>query len=307
MTTTAPHIKLFLAVLAAATFATAAPARASYGWPVKPFHEQHPVRGYFGDPRIGSAGVEHGTFHFGIDVSAKNGTAVYSPRDGIAGRNGLHSDVVIVSSGGGDTFEFWHITPAVAPGARVRAFRTVVGYINKPWAHVHFSETVRGVYMNPLRPGALAPYFDRTKPVVQGIYVERNGRRVGARVSGTVDLITEAWDTTPLLVAPPWSNKPVTPARIEWRLLGDRELAATSWRTAADFEGALPTGPFTSVYMDWTRQNLASVRGRYCFYLARGFDTHLLRNGVYHVAVRVTDMRGNVTTGTTTLTVANGV
>src|SRR5918992_5831090 len=52
----------------------AAPTPAGYGWPVKPFDRQHPVRGYFGDPRIGGA---HGTskqFHFGIDVSAPNGT-----------------------------------------------------------------------------------------------------------------------------------------------------------------------------------------------------------------------------------------
>ena len=44
----------------------------SYGWPVKPFDVQHPVRGFFCDPRIGAKGSK--AFHFGIDVSAPDGT-----------------------------------------------------------------------------------------------------------------------------------------------------------------------------------------------------------------------------------------
>ena len=39
---------------APATCAAGKPSRQApaYGWPLKPFHRQHPVRGYFGDPRI---------------------------------------------------------------------------------------------------------------------------------------------------------------------------------------------------------------------------------------------------------------
>src|SRR2546423_77737 len=64
----------------------------SYGWPVKPFDHQHPVRGAFGDPRTvfvappTADGLLHGagqfSFHEGIDISAANGTAVYPVRDG---------------------------------------------------------------------------------------------------------------------------------------------------------------------------------------------------------------------------------
>ena len=43
----------------------------SYTWPVKPFDHQHPVRGFLNDPR-------GQTFHFGIDISAPDGTAVYA-------------------------------------------------------------------------------------------------------------------------------------------------------------------------------------------------------------------------------------
>jgi murein DD-endopeptidase MepM/ murein hydrolase activator NlpD len=48
----------------------------SYEWPVMPFAQQHPVRGFFGDPRIGDAGGT--SFHFGIDVSVPDETPVYS-------------------------------------------------------------------------------------------------------------------------------------------------------------------------------------------------------------------------------------
>src|SRR5512133_1767736 len=40
---------------------------AAYGWPVKPFDRQHPVRANLDDPRIGHEGGT--SFHFGIDIS----------------------------------------------------------------------------------------------------------------------------------------------------------------------------------------------------------------------------------------------
>ena len=45
--------------------------KACTGWPLKPFDRAHPVRGMFNDPRI--AGSSR-SFHFGIDISAPNGT-----------------------------------------------------------------------------------------------------------------------------------------------------------------------------------------------------------------------------------------
>src|SRR5512142_825986 len=59
-----------------------APAVApAYGWPVKPFDRQHPVRAFLDDPRIGHEGGR--AFHFGIDVAAQDGTAVYAVEGGI--------------------------------------------------------------------------------------------------------------------------------------------------------------------------------------------------------------------------------
>jgi Peptidase family M23 len=312
MTTTAHHSarrrRLVCVVAAAVALCATAPAHASYGWPVKPFHAQHPVRGFFGDPRIAGHDDAHGTFHFGIDVSAPNGTAVYATLDGVASIHPLHRDTVVVSAGGGVAHEYWHVVPSVRPGQRVVAFRTVVGHVEAPWRHVHFSEARDGIYVNPLRAGALAPYRDSTRPVVHRISFERAGVAAGARVAGPVDLVAEAWDETPLVVPAPWDHKPVTPALVRWRLVGARSLASARWHVAADFRAALPSVAFASVYATWTRQNHPWRRGgngRYRFVLARGFETSTLPNGTYRVVVSVLDTAGNEARGERLLTVAN--
>src|SRR3954453_22682763 len=96
------------AIVAGLLFAVDAPARASYGWPDKPFHVQHAIRGSFGDPRIAGNDEAGGTFHFGVDISAPNGTPVYATLDGIATIMTTHRDTVTVSAGGGVVHEYWH-------------------------------------------------------------------------------------------------------------------------------------------------------------------------------------------------------
>jgi murein DD-endopeptidase MepM/ murein hydrolase activator NlpD len=44
-------------------------------WPVQPFDQQHPVRGFLVDPRTEGAGR---TFHFSVDIAAPAGTPVYA-------------------------------------------------------------------------------------------------------------------------------------------------------------------------------------------------------------------------------------
>ena len=112
---------LALAALAACAVATSlslpdtAPAGSrhagvapAYGWPVKPFDRQHPVRGYFGDPRIGlnADGSLSRQFHFGVDVSAPDNTPVYATLSGRISIDSLHNDVVLIDAPGGLEFSY---------------------------------------------------------------------------------------------------------------------------------------------------------------------------------------------------------
>jgi hypothetical protein len=170
------------------------------------------------------------------------------------------------------------------------AYKTVLGRIAPPWAHVHFAERHGSSYVNPLRPGALAPYRDPTIPVLRALRVRRDR-------AGGVDLVADAFDTTPIAVAAPWNDKPVTPALVQWRL--HRSGAAPSgWSTAVDFRATLPRCSFESVYEQGTSQNHASTIGDYRFVLVRNWHGA----GRYVLDVRVSDTAGNSTTRSLTFT-----
>src|SRR5687768_15153360 len=152
-------------------------AAASYHWPVKPFDRQHPVRGNFGDPRtiFRSSPTLNGvlagsctcSYHRGVDISAPDGSAVYPVASGTV--TYVDDEWVKVESGGGLAFEYWHIRADVSVGSHVEAYRTVLGRILRGSGHVHLTELNGGRYVNPLAPGHLGPYSDRTTPRVTAI------------------------------------------------------------------------------------------------------------------------------------------
>ena len=293
----------------AATVATTAdrPADGStYGWPVKPFFGQHPVRGSFGDPRI--LGKSH-SFHFGVDVSCPNGTPVYATVSGCAYVYPGHPETVSVKADDGvRTFGYWHIRPSIRNGQRVTAYRTVIGTVLAPWEHVHFAEQRKGVYVNPLRAGGMGPYRDTTVPMVRSFTVETGSTaRRATTAHGRVDLVVEAYDRTPISISGPWHDKPLSPARLEWRLVG-RDGAVKGWRTAVDFRMVYPPNErWSETYASRTRQNKKIWDARYRFYLVHDLNTRTLADGRYRVEVRATDIRGNAGTETFTLTVANDI
>ena len=189
-----------------------------YHWPIKPFDRQHPVRGNFGDPRTIVGGSRLGrdtaytpgsfTFHNGIDIYAPTGTAVYPV---VSGRAGIgYGDEVIVVTADGRTFQYFHIRPAVAPQQHVVAYRTVIGHVLPGWLHVHLSEIDGYRVHNPLDPGHLEPYRDRTVPVVHRI--EASGRGGGALATGdlhgVVRLAADASDMPAVPVPVPGSASP---------------------------------------------------------------------------------------------------
>jgi hypothetical protein len=294
----------------------------SYGYPFKPFDRQHPIRGYFGDPRTSTmkwavyAPGARGPFnlHNGIDIEAPDGTPVYPVATGIAT---VRHDNVVVTSGGGRWFQYYHVVPSVKSGQRVVAYRTVLGRIQAPFRHVHLLEGDRRYAHNPLDPGHLVPYRDTTAPVVTKIRFRdaESALLDPLRLSGTVEIAADAHDMPALPVEGDWPGLGVAPALLEWELQAPDGQVAVPLTTAVDFRQTEPGGDaFWSVYSIGTRQNkygspdLRQVRlvGRYSFRLtSSGLDTTRFPDGVYLLTVRAADTCGNSGTLSEKIAIAN--
>ncbi|HTZ04792.1 MAG TPA: M23 family metallopeptidase [Gaiellaceae bacterium] len=296
-----------------------------YHWPVKPFDRQHPIRGNFGDPRTvaGESGLgetaplEPGsfTFHNGIDISAPTGTAVYPV---VGGRAAVgYGDEVVVDTGDGRVFQYFHIRPAIRNGERVVAERTVLGHVLPGALHVHLSEIDGTHVQNPVQPGHLEPYRDTTVPVVHFVEASTpDGAPLPAEaLHGRVRLAASASDTPPVPVPGHWFDLPVTPALVTWKLTRAGGRVAVRWRVAADFRHTEPPDSrFWDVYAPGTYQNFPVFGhryfwgrpGRYLFELTpRPLDTRRLANGRYVLTVRAADVCGNRGTLRVPLRVAN--
>jgi hypothetical protein len=256
-----------------------APEKYAYSWPIQPFRRQHPVRGYFGDPRIANHRRSR-QFHFGIDISAPNGTPVFATLTGTASIHPLHATTILIASPRAE-FSYWHVIPAISNGQRVVAYRTVIGHVEAPYAHVHFSEMRGGRYLNPLRPGALGPYRDDTRPTIRSVVLDRD-----------LTLVAQAYDETPIAIPRPWHDLPVMPALVRWRVLDAKRRPLTDWSSAVDFRLTIPPkSSFDNVWARGTAQNHVRAPGRYRVVLSRGIDA--LRPGSYLVEIAVRDTRDN--------------
>lgn len=292
----------------------ASAASSSYNWPVAPFDRPHPVRANFGDPRttFNSLPTPHGlmtsggifALHFGIDISTPDGTAVYPVRSGVASL--VNGRAVGVDSGSGFTTQYWHIIPAIKPGQRVEAYKTVLGHVMKGYEHVHFSEISHGRFVNPLAPGHLGPYQDTTIPRVTAISFresELGPELLPEYLHGRVVPIVQAYDKPALPVPGDWNDLPVAPALITWRVeTAKNHKVVLPYQKGFDVRLALPTDPFWQCYARGSRQNMATFKkqrawrepGVYLYRLGRGyFDTTHIRNGIYALVVTATDIRGN--------------
>jgi hypothetical protein len=293
---------VLILVVAAALAAPA--AAAAFGWPVKPFDRQHPIRSAFGDPRYHTdAESAISSFHFGIDIVAPDGTRVYAVEPGIAH---AHPDHVKVVRGHGRAYEYWHIRPVVRSGERIRMHQ-FLGRIIKGWGHVHLAESFRGAYRNPLRRGALTPFHDRTVPTVDLVeMLGSDGLPVNpSHVTGFVDVVASAYDTSPIAPPAPWQNAHLAPATIWCVLSGPGIQTETS--LVVDFGLRLPPNLlYPLVYAPGTYQNKANRPGRYLFWVLHTFDTSTLPDGSYQLEVEASDTRGNVGTRTFAFRTVNG-
>ena len=313
---------------AAASMWQAASGRSySYGWPIKPFDRQHPVRGNFGDPRTVFAGrASHRgllaaggnfSFHRGIDISAPDGTLVYPVKSGVVTR--AEAEVIEIDSGGGVIFEYWHLVRLVSTGDRVARNETALGRIMPAAKHVHLSEVRNGRLVNPLAPGHLGPYSDTTTPAVRAITFRRgqNGPALLPEcVRGVVSLVADAADTPAAPVPGMWRGLPVSPAALSFRIEVAKTGRAVMPETMAmDVRDALPaSGNLWQTYARGTHMNMPQFGTRrfwyqpgvYLFRLGSSpLDTRRLGNGVYRLTATAWDTAGNHASTAQVFTVQN--
>jgi murein DD-endopeptidase MepM/ murein hydrolase activator NlpD len=299
----------------------------SYGWPVKPFDRQHPVRGSFGDPRsIFRGNPTVGglmrsrcacSYHQGIDISAPDGTAVYPVRSGVV--RIVTPDWVQVDSDGGNAFQYWHIRSAVRVGDHVEARSTVVGHILRASGHVHMTELQDGKPTNPLAPGHIGPYSDSTVPRVDAITFRTHDTGptlLPEFLHGRVEIVAQASDAHAIPVPEKWNGLPVTPAKLTFRIAafpqGQIVIPET---TAMDVSRTLPsTSDMWHTYARGSHMNMVQMGvhrywyqpGVYLFKLTPAlFDTHRLKDGVYQLTVTAWDTAGNHSSTTQIINVHN--
>jgi hypothetical protein len=289
----------------------------TYGWPVKPFDRQHPVRGNFGDPRTTFRGepTRDGlmtgqcacSFHQGIDIAAPDGTAVYPVVSGTV--RTVTPDWVQVDSDGGQAFQYWHIGASVGRGDHVEARRTVLGHILRGSLHVHLTELRDGSAVNPLAAGHIGPYADRTTPHVTAITFRTSDtgpELLPEYVHGRVEIVAAAEDTTPKPVPGVWHGLPISPAKLTFsiRRIGPKPVGLVVRETVAmDMTQHLSHTPILwHTYARGTHMNMPNFGshrywfqpGAYLFKLTpQEFDTGKLADGTYRLTVTASDVAGN--------------
>jgi murein DD-endopeptidase MepM/ murein hydrolase activator NlpD len=287
----------------------------SYGWPVKPFDRQHPVRGSFGDPRSIFRGnpTPSGlmtsrcacSYHQGIDISAADGTPVYPVRSGVV--RIVTPDWVEVASESGSSFQYWHIASSVREGDRVRAAETVLGHILRGSQHVHLTELQNGKPVNPLAPGHIGPYADSTTPQIGAITFRSSDtgpEQLPEFLHGRIELIASASDTPAIPVPGMWAGLPVTPAKLTYRISAfPQGVVVVPETVAMDVTEQLPaTSDMWRTYARGSHMNMVKMGvhrywyqpAAYLFRLSRGpFDTRQLKDGVYRLTVTAWDTAGN--------------
>jgi hypothetical protein len=170
------------------------------GWPLKPFHRQHPLRAGLNELRPGS-------LHVGLDIQARNGQPVYAVQPGIAQVLTAAGPNARVQVG---NYVYWHLAPSVVTGEAVVPFKTVLGTVLRGYGHIAFSElNSAGDYVNPLRPGGivLQPYADRAPPEIAKPSVAAGGQ-----------VIVPAYDPQTVVRRTTYTTPVLAPAALAYRL-----------------------------------------------------------------------------------------
>ncbi|MES1246054.1 MAG: peptidoglycan DD-metalloendopeptidase family protein [Actinomycetota bacterium] len=308
---------LFVALCCCAGSASA------YPWPFRPFDKQHPIRGFFGDPRtVYENGILSGafdgpafiSFHQGVDISAPNGTPIYAVATGTVHYLGAATLNLVTDHD--VTFQYFHLIPIVGESQHVKVSKTILGYVQPPYGHVHLTE-IDGIHaVNPLQRGHLTPYRDHTTPKVKEVVVRNQSGEVQTPIGlcGRVELDVDAFDPQPMAVPGTYHGLPVSPAFVEWSMQRIGGKMVVPLTTIWDARTTLPgNAQFFKYYGKGTYENsprfgsqqYSGMPGRYLFLLSGNFDTTSVANGNYQITVRVADIRGNHSTSTQRISILN--
>jgi hypothetical protein len=176
------------------------PYGAETGWPVAPFHRQHPIRAGLNEIRPES-------LHVAVDIQARDGARVYAVQPGVAQVLAPSGPDARVQVG---NYIYWHINPGVRTGELVTPFKTVLGTVMSGYGHIAFSEIgADGQYANPLRPGGtvLRPYADRAGPAITRPSVSPDGQ-----------VVASAYDPQTFIRKTTYFTPVLAPAAIAYRL-----------------------------------------------------------------------------------------
>lgn len=254
-------------------------------------------------------------FHNGVDIMAAANAPVYPVVSGVAS---VRPDNVIVSSSNGRWFQYYHLWPSVHSGQYVVAYKTVLGRVRATHEHVHLTEAMGSRIQNPLAPGHLEPYRDKTAPMVDEVHFRNSqGRRAdSSRLRGVIQVAADSHDMPALPLLENWPGLGVTPAAVAWELRSSNGRVVVARRTIADFRQSEPGNQdFWKIYAAGTRQNKFGYRsfqrikqaGLFSYNLTpSGLDTRTLSNGVYTLTVRAADTCGNSGSLSEQITIKNG-
>jgi hypothetical protein len=270
------------------------PPGAQLGWPLAPFHAQHPLRAGLNELRPGS-------LHVGVDIQARDGAAVYAVAQGMA---------EVLEAGGPNArvrvghYVYWHILPSVLSGQWVTPFVTKLGTVMPGYGHIAFSELGwRDEYVNPLRPrgSVLIPYANVDPPAIGAPAVAAGGQVIVSAYSPQ-SFVRRTTYTTPVLAPAGLAYRlfsrdgaPLTP--LQWAFRGTHLLAFTQ-RALIYAPGARAPG-----YGCFARRSVCVPNWTYR--VAGGLAPPLpygLAPGRYRLTIYAWDWADNATALDTTLT-----
>jgi hypothetical protein len=270
------------------------PQGAETGWPLAPFHVQHPIRAGLNELRPES-------LHVALDIQARDGAKVYAVQPGVA---------QVLAPSGPDAriqvgnYLYWHINPRVTTGERVTPFVTVLGTVMSGYGHMAFSEIgADSQYANPLRPEGtvLEPYADPAGPVIGRPSVSPDGQ-----------VITSAYDPQTVIRKTTYFTPVLAPAAIAYRLYDSHGVPVTPVEWAFRGTHLLPFAQRSLIYAPGSQApgygcfaSRAVCVPHWTYRVADGLAPPLptaLRAGRYRLTIYAWDWADNKTALDTTLT-----